>query len=405
MGKYNFDEIINRYHTNSLNTDGFREYIFKAGPEMKFKFKDEDFVRMWVADMEFGVPEVILSDIKERLNKKILGYTSLYDNSYYDAFFKWCKLRYDWIPKKEEIVFSPGIIPALYQLIENILVKGEKVLFLTPSYGFFKNACDYNNIEYIQSDLVINNGNFEINFEDLEKKSERPEVKLFIFCNPHNPTGHLWTEEELNKIAKIIEKNKLWIISDEIHCDLLRVGLKHIPMAKIMPNYSKLITCMSASKSFNIAGLQFSNIIIRDKEQRYLFKKRDKLVGFINPLSLVGHQAAYEKGEDWLFEMQKYLDNNFRYLKDFLNNNYPSINYQIPKATYLAWINLNNVIPEKYLDNLTKYFADNGLLLEGGNSLFVGNAKGFIRLNLAMPLLMIQKGLERLAKTINELNS
>lgn len=406
MKTYDFDEIIDRRHTNALNTDGFREYIFKAGPDMKFKFKDEDFVRMWVADMEFATPKPILDAIKERLERRILGYTVVYENTYFEAYSKWCKNRYDWTPEKEELVFSPGIIPALYQIIEDVVKKDEKVLMFSPAYGFFKHSCIYNQVDYVQSDLYLdNNSVFKIDFEDLEKKAKDPKVKLFILCNPHNPSGRMWTEEELLKIAEIVEKNNLWIISDEIHCDIIRKGQKHIPMAKIMPSYSKLITCMSASKTFNIAGLQFSNIIIRDKDERNLFKNRDKLVGFTNPLSLVAHQAAYEKGEQWLKEMQEYLDGNFRYLKNFLDTNFPETQFEIPEATYLAWVNLNKVVPEKYLDNLPKIFADNGLLLEGGNALFVGNARGFIRLNLAMPRSIIEKGMKRFKTAIETINN
>ena len=172
-----------------------------------------------------------------------------------------------------------------------------------------------------------------------------------------------------------------------------------------MPKYKKLITCMSASKTFNIAGLQFSNIIIREENERLKFKMRDKLVGFKNPLSIVAHQAAYEESEEWLEELKIYLDNNFLYLKEFLNNSIPNIKFEIPKATYLAWVNLNGIVPEKYLDDLPSLFADNGLLLEGGNSLFVGNARGYIRLNLAMPRSIIKKGLECLKSTLEKINN
>ena len=405
MKKYNFDEIIDRQHTNSLNTDGFRGYIFNAGPEKKFKFKDEDFVRMWVADMEFATAEPIRNALKNRIDKKIFGYTEVYEDGYFKAFIKWCKEKYDWEFKKEELVFSPGVIPALYQIIEDIVKPDEKVLILSPSYGFFKHACTYNNVELVQSNLNIDNSEYSINFEDFIQKAKDSKVKLFILCNPHNPTGHVWTEKELTKLAEIIEKNNLWVISDEIHCDIVRVGVMHIPLGKIMPKYKKLITCMSASKTFNIAGLQFSNIIIREENERLKFKMRDKLVGFKNPLSIVAHQAAYEESEEWLEELKIYLDNNFLYLKEFLNNSIPNIKFEIPKATYLAWVNLNGIVPEKYLDDLPSLFADNGLLLEGGNSLFVGNARGYIRLNLAMPRSIIKKGLECLKSTLEKINN
>jgi len=403
--QYNFDEIIDRQNTDALNTDGFRGYIFHAGPEKKFKFADEDFVRMWVADMEFAVAEPIRKAIQRRLDRKILGYSAVYEKGYYTAFAQWCKKHYDWEFNQEELTFSPGVIPALYQIVEDIVGQGEKVITMTPAYGFFLHACEYSNRELVQNSLLYDNGRFSIDFTDLEKKAKDSKIKLLIFCNPHNPSGRVWTREELSKVAEIVRKNNLWIISDEIHCDLVRTGTRHIPMDKIMPDYDKLITCMSASKTFNVAGLQFSNIIIKNQKERERFISRDKLAGFINPLAIAGHQAAYEEGEEWLEQMKAYLDSNFRYVKNFLDSKVPGAVFEISEATYLAWVNLNGAVGEKYIDDLPALFADNGLLLEGGDNLFVGNARGFIRLNLAMPLSIIKKGLLRLQEAVKKSNS
>lgn len=401
---YNFDEIIDRRNTNALNTDGFRGYIFHAGPEKKFKFKDEDFVRMWVADMEFAVPEEIRDAIKARLDKKILGYTLMYDQNYYKAFSKWCQDRYGWSFPQEELVFSPGVIPALYQLVEDLVGKDEKILTMTPAYGFFAHAAEYNQVELVCNELDRDHGYFTINFEDLAEKAADPKMKLLLLCNPHNPSGRIWTAEELNRIAEIVEKNNLWVISDEIHCDIIRTGLRHIPFGKIMPDYKKLITCMSASKTFNMAGLLFSNIIIRDEEERKSFVAKDKIVGDLNPLSIEGHKAAYEKGGSWLAAMKKYLDGNFTFVKNFLNQYLPKAVFEIPEATYLAWVDFGPYFHKD--ENLSAFFADEaGVLLEGGNSLFVGNAEGYIRLNLAMPRAIIEKGLARMRDAIYAKNS
>lgn len=402
--EYDFDEIIDRQNTDALNTDGFRGYIFHAGPEKKFKYADDDFVRMWVADMEFAVAEPIRNAIKKRVDRKILGYTGIYNQRYYAAFAKWCKDHYDWTFPQENLVFSAGVIPALYQLIEDIVDKDEKVLTMTPAYGFFLHACEYNNVELIANKLLSENGRFTIDFKDLEEKASDPKMKLLILCNPHNPSGRIWTEDELEKIADIVRKNNLWIISDEIHCDLVRTGLRHTPMGKIMSDYKKLIICMSGSKTFNMAGLQFSNILIQDKEERERFVNRDKIVGFVNPISVVAQQAAYEEGGEWLEELKTYLDKNFAYVKQFLDENVPKAVFEISESTYLAWVNLNNAVSSKYIDDLPALFADHGLLLEGGDSLFVGNARGYIRLNLAMPLETIKKGMLRLKEAIDQSN-
>ncbi len=397
--KYNFDEIIDRKNTNSENVDGWRPYIFKCGPEKVFPYADDEFIRMWVADMEFAVAPEIRQAIIDRVERKILGYTIVSDNGYYEALLKWCKDRYDWEFKKDELVFSPGVIPALYQLVEDLVAKDEKVLTMTPAYGFFLHACEYNNVELVESPLKITEGKFEIDFEDFDKKAADPKVKVLMLCNPHNPSGRIWTEDELKHIAETAEKNNLWIISDEIHCDLIRTGLSHIPMGKIMPDYDRLITTMSASKTFNLAGMLFSNIIIRNEEERERFQGRDKNIGAANPLSIAAHKAAYEQGGQWLSELKAYIDESFKMVDDFLSENIPDARFTIPEATYFAWVDMSRVLPD--VEDLPLFFANNaGVLLEGGDGLFVGNAQGYIRLNLAMPKATIKEGLCRMAEAI-----
>jgi len=401
MMKYNFDEIVDRQNTNALNTDGFRGYIFHAGPEKVFPYKDEDFVRMWVADMEFATPQPIIDAIKARLDRRIMGYTMMFKDDYYNSFSGWCHKMYDWSFPKEELTFSAGVIPALYQLIELLVKKDEKIIIHTPAYGYFQHAAEYNGVEYVKAPLLKDKGNFQIDFEDLEKIAADPKVKLLIWCNPHNPSGRVWTQAELQRVAEIVEKNDLWIISDEIHCDLLRTGVKHTPMGKIMPEYKKLITCMSASKTFNMAGLMFSNIIIRDKKLRNNFNSRDKNIGMLNPLSIAAHQAAYDYCGEWLDQLKAYLDDNFRYVDTFLKEKLPEAVFKVPEATYLAWVDMGKCLPG--VENLADFFANKaGVLLEGGDDLFVGNAKGYIRLNLAMPKSIIVKGLDRMYEAIEE---
>ena len=398
---YNFDEIIERRNTNALNTDGFRGYIFHAGPEKQFPYRDEEFVRMWVADMEFACCPAICGAIKERVDKRIFGYTMMFDDAYYRAFSGWCEKRYGWTFPKEELCFSPGIIPALYQLVEDLIGEDETFVITTPSYGYFLHAAEYNNVPVLCSDLKREDGQFVIDFDDLEKKCSDPRVKMLLWCNPHNPTGRIWTESELSRVAEIVRKYDLWLVSDEIHCDIIRQGFCHIPMGKIMRDYKKLITCMSASKTFNMAGLMFSDIIIRDETERARFVGRDKIAGMLNPLSIVAHQAAYEYGADWLDQMKSYLDENFHYVCNFLQEHLPDAVFEIPEATYLAWVDLSHCLPD--VEDLPGFFANEaGVLLEGGNSLFVGNAEGFVRLNLAMPRSILKTGMERIAEAIRK---
>ena len=394
---YNFDEIIDRRHTNALNTDGFRDYIFHADETMTFPYKDEEFIRMWVADMEFATPEVVIDGIRERLNKRIFGYSRVFEKSYYDAFNGWCMKKYGWSFDRKELVMSNGIIPALFELVEYICKPDEKVLFLTPSYAYFKYAADFSKREYVYSDLINEDGYYKIDYDDLEKKAADEKTTLLIFCNPHNPSGRVWKEEELEKVAKIVEKHQLWVISDEIHCDLLRLGQHHTPLGKVMPDYKRLITCMAPSKTFNLAGMMISNVIIRDEDMRKIWL--DRHYNFDNPLSIAAAQAAYEKGDEWLQELRAYLDGNFEFTVNYLKEHLPKAKCRISEATYLAWVDLSAYFePDEHLPLFFAYKA--GVLLEGGN-MFVQSSDGFIRLNLACPRATIEEGLRRICEAVN----
>lgn len=394
---YNFDEIIDRRHTNALNTDGFRDYIFHADDSMTFPYKDEEFIRMWVADMEFATPDVVIDGIRRRLDRRIFGYTRVFEDAYYQAFSAWCRRRYGWSFPKEQLVMSNGIIPALFELVEYICAPDEKVLFLTPSYAYFQYAADAGHRQAVHCDLVNSDGYYTVDFDDLERKAADPKTTLFIFCNPHNPTGRVWRQEELERIAAIMERHGLWVISDEIHCDLTRAHLSHIPMGKVMADYPRLITCMAPSKTFNMAGLMISNVLIRDESLRATWLSRH--YNFDNPLSIAAAQAAYEEGEPWLKELQQYLDGNFAFTGDYLAEHLPQAKYRVSEATYLAWVDLSAYFqPEESLPMFFAYEA--GVLLEGGN-MFVQNSDCFIRLNLACPRATLEEGLRRICEAVN----
>ena len=375
--------------------------MFSDEPDIELPVPDDELIRMWVADMEFAVAPEICESLQERIGKRIFGYTSVFDSRYYDAFSGWCRKWYGWDFPKEELVFSPGVIPALYELVELLTEPDEKVLFMAPSYGFFKHACRYSGRQFVCSELINDSGHFRVDPDDLAAKAADPAIKLLIWCNPHNPTGRVWTESEAREVADIIEKNGLWVISDEIHCDLTRKGQQHIPMGKIMPDYSRLITCMAASKTFNLAGMLFSNIIIRDAGLRRRFVRANKLGESVNPLSLAAYQAAYEKGGEWLDQLQDYLDANFEFAVEYIRENIPGAVCEASQATYLLWVDMNGCGIDT--SDLSKFFAKSaGVLVESGNRLFVGNAAGFVRVNLAMPRALVAEGLERMAAAVRE---
>lgn len=399
---YDFDEIIDRKHTNALNSDGFRGYIFgDTEGKMKFPFKDDEFVRMWVADMEFAMCPDVIQAIKDRADKRIIGYSQVFEPDFYEAYNAWNQKMYGWTYPKEEICFSLGIIPALYMLVDLLLGDHDYAIINTPAYGYFQHPIDERHKHAIHNKLKCDaQGNWTIDFDALEKDASNPFAKLLIWCNPQNPTGRVWTEEELRKVAAIVEKHNLWIISDEIHCDLLRQGVKHIPMAKIMPEYKKLITCTSVPKAFNMAGMMFAEIIIRDEELRKLYISETNTYAMnLNPLSIAAHTAAYAKGHDWLDQLKTYLDGNFKLVKETFARELPDITFQIPQATYLAWVNMNPYLGD--VEDIPDFMANKaGVLLEGGDALFVDNAKGYIRLNLAMPRVIVDKGLQRIVKAV-----
>ncbi|GGH44470.1 cystathionine beta-lyase [Paenibacillus silvae] len=393
---YNFDEIIDRTGTNAMNTDGFRQYIFNATSEMTFPFKDEEMIRMWIADMDFATPPEILDAVKQRLDRRIMGYSQIFDPAYYEAVASWMKRYYDWCFPKEHLETSNGIIPALYELVEYICQPDEKVLILTPSYGFFKSAADHNRLELVCSDMINEQGQYTIDFKDFEAKARHEKVRVCIFCNPHNPSGRIWSTEELERVGEICLSNDVWIISDEIHCDLLRTGKTHTPLAKLFPATDRIITCMSPSKTFNMAGLMFSNVIIPNKGLRDIWQARH--YGFKNPLSIAATQAAYEHGDAWLRQLKLYLDGNFAYVDEYVKQHLPLAVFHIPDATYLAWIDIAPYAPKDV--SLPLFFAEQaGVLLEDGG-MFVANGEGYIRLNLACPRSILKEGLSRISRVL-----
>lgn len=394
---YNFDEIINRKNTNAISVDGFCEYMKRIDSSVEFTYNDEDVIRMWIADMDFATPDFVIEGVKRRLDDRIFGYTKLFSSDYYNAFSNWCKKKYDWSFEQKELVLSNGIVPALHELVDYICKEDEKVLIFTPSYGPFKQSVVNNNRICVYSDLIYENGRYEIDFDDFEKKVQDEKTVLFILCNPHNPTGRIWTDSELRKIAQILQKNNMWVISDEIHCDLLRKNKKHTPLAKIMNDYDRVITCMAPSKTFNIAGFMLSNIIIRSDELRDIWNKKHHTSD--NPLSIAAAQAAYENGLVYLDELKEYLDNNFEFTKKYLAENLPKAKFEIPDSTYLAWVDLSSYFSKD--EQLTIFFANNaGVLLEGGN-VFVQNADCFVRINIACPKSVLEEGLKRIVGAIN----
>ena len=400
---YNFDEIIDRRNTNSENVEGWRPYIFHCGPERVFPYKDEEFIRMWVADMEFAVAPEILQAITDRVHRRILGYTLVYDKGYYEVLRAWCESRYGWSFPKEQLTFSPGVIPALYQLTEDLVKPlNGKVLTMTPAYGFFLHACEYNGVELVTSPLREEGGRFSIDWEDLEAKAADPDVKLLMLCNPHNPTGRIWTEEELRHMAAIIEKHRLWVVSDEIHCDLIRTGLRHTPLGKIMPDYDRLITCMSASKTFNLAGLVGSYHIIYNPYLRDRVRAKSSKPHYndMNVLSMHALIGAYKpEGYEWVEELRETISGNVNFACDYITQHFEGVSVSKPEGTYMLFLDCTDWCKAhgKIIAEVEKAGWNVGVAWQDGR-MFHGPCA--IRMNLALPLTRVQEAFERLDKYV-----
>lgn len=391
---WNFDRIIDRRNTQCLSIEACRG-------RMDIPYSDEEIVRMWVADMDFAAPDCVLQALHARVDHGIFGYTEMFGDALPHAFAAWCERMYGWRFPQEQLCTSHGIVPALFDLIRLRCKPGEKALFFTPSYGPFRRAAVDTGHEYVCSDLIRGeDGVFRIDFDDFAAKAADPAVTVCILCNPHNPTGRIWTDDELRRIGEICLENGLLILSDEIHCDLLRSGRTHTPLAKLFPDSERIVTCMAPSKTFNIAGLQFSTIVIPDPELRAAWKKTH--TEGENPFSLTTAQAAYsDGGYAWLMALREYIDGNFAFTADYFAAHAPKVRFQIPESTYLAWVDVSAYTGPQ--TELRRLFAERAGVIVNDGSMFVRNAEGFLRLNLACPRAIVEKGLSRICRVLNEL--
>ena len=391
---YDFDEIIDRSNTNAMAKQGYQNYLFNGQEPVQLPCAEDDAISMWVADMAFASAPAARSAMIDRIERHpIFGYSALLGNEMFDAFSNWCDKYYGWRPERDHFVNSPGVVPALFDLVEFILQPDETVLTLTPAYGYFKHAPAHHERELVTCGLVADSdGRYSVDFDDFEAKISDPKMRVFFLCHPHNPTGRAWSDDELRRMAEICFANDVIVVSDEIHCDLLRTGSTHTPLAKLFPDSDQIITCMSASKTFNLAGLGLANIVIPNDEIREIWIDRNSPL--VNPVSVAAATGVFSDGHQWLADLHTYLDANFAYIEHTLAGRLPEAVFNVPDATYLAWINLS-----AYFDadiNLTRHFAETaGVLLEGGD-MFVADADGHIRVNAACPRSMLAEGLGRI---------
>ena len=379
---YEFDKKVNRIHTNSEKYDG----ALKFAPEAP-----EDKIPLWIADMDFQTAPEIVEAMKARVEEGIFGYTNIYDSSYYEAVCSWMEKRHGWKVKKEEIVIDSGVVPAVLHALSLMAQPGDGVILHTPAYTPFNNSIRIQGMKPVFSPLLLKNGRYEIDLEDLEKKASDPENKVLIFCSPHNPSGRVWTKEELTVVMDICQRHEVAVISDEIHGDLIRGGKRHISLAGLFPEEKNLIVCTSPSKTFNLAGNHLSNIMIPDKQLREEWEKRYHYMP--NPISVAAAEAAYTKAGGWADALNQYLDGTFQMMEEYIKTYMKDVSFTVPEGTYLAWIDMRNCGLAH--EEMVNRFLKNGLLIEGGEQ-FVADGEGFVRMNIAAPRWVIQTALERM---------
>lgn len=378
--KYNFDEIIPRRHTNS--------YKWDSSPT-------DDILPLWVADMDFRTAPAIVEALAKRVNQGIFGYASV-PNSYYNAVIQWFERRHTWHFEKEWIIYTSGVVPAVSAVIKALTSPGDGVIVQSPVYNCFFSSIRNNGCHIVTNPLIYENHTYRIDFEDLERKTADPNVKLLLLCNPHNPAGRVWTRNELIRIGEICQQNKVIVVSDEIHCELVFPGHTYTPFASISENHLwHSVTCLSPSKAFNLAGLQIANIIVRDETMR---KKIDKAINInevcdVNPFGIEATIAAYNKSEEWLIQLLAYLKTNYDYLCNFFQTFLPQLPVTKLEGTYLVWTDCHalHLTSETLQSRLLK---EKGLWLNSG-TMYGIEGDGFLRWNIACPQSILRDALMR----------
>ena len=387
-----FDKIINRDGTNSVKYDG-----------RKFYFGKEDLIPMWVADMDFAVPEFITDAIIKRAKHPIYGYT-LRPDSYFSSFIDWVKRRHNWEMKKEWISFSPGIVPALNFIVQCFSEPGDKVLIQPPVYHPFFYVVENNQREGVYNQLLLKENKYLIDFKDLEEKLASG-VRLILLSNPHNPVGRAWNKEELTMLGNLCVKHNVIIISDEIHSDLVLPGFTHIPVASLSKEIANnTITCMAPSKTFNLACLSTSSVIITETEKREKYNKFMERfhLGGGNVFGTIASESAYTKGDHWLDSLLEYIDENFQYLDSYLKSNIPAVKLVPAEATYMAWLDFRELNMEG--DDLKSFIINKARVGFNDGRTFRDGGEGFQRMNLACPKPVLKEALNRLEKAVNAIN-
>lgn len=391
---YDFNEIIDRKNTNSLKYD----FAVERG-------RPADVLPLWVADMDFRAPEPVLEALRRAVDHGIFGYSEP-KSDYYEAVSAWFLDRFNWQTQPEWLVKTPGVVFALAMAVRALTQPGDSVLIQPPVYYPFFGVIRDNGRNIVESELVYRDGRYTIDFADFEQKIVQNQVKLFILCSPHNPVGRIWTREELARIGQICKAHGVFAVSDEIHCDFAFPEHPHTPFLAANPDLAEqTVICTAPSKTFNLAGLQVSNIWIPGKELRQRFVREIDRSGYsqLNTLGLVACRAAYAGGGEWLEQCKAYMRSNLDFLRDFLTVRLPQIRLVEPEGTYFAWLDCSGLgLSRRELDDLILNRAK--LWLDSGH-IFGGQADQFQRIVLACPRKTLEQALRQLEQAVCQVSA
>jgi cystathionine beta-lyase len=388
--QYNFDEIIDRQNTDCFKYD-YRKEVFG----------DASVMPLWVADMDFRVPDFVVREMQKRLSHEIYGYP-IRANGIYESVSNWIEKRHQWKIKKEWIGFTPGVVPAFNLALLAFSGPGDKVIIQTPVYHPFYYAINDHNRQLVKNPLQLKNGRYFMDFDLLENQIDE-KTRILILCNPHNPTGNVWKKEELETLAKICIKKNVLIISDEIHADIVYPGNKHIPLASISDEISDhVITLMAASKTFNFAGLSTSYYIASNKA---LYNKLHKTVGSLhidmgNIFGNIATESAYRYGDKWLAQLISYLMGNIELVGNFINSDLPGIKLIKPEATFLLWVDFRATGYDPA--ELKRILIEKGKVGLSEGTIFGTEGAGFQRINIGCPRIKLLEAMKNVKKALEK---
>ena len=395
MMKYDFDELIERRGTGCVKWDA--EAPFTSSPFLPFT----SIIPLWVADMDFKAAPAIQAALRQRLEHGVFGYTEVGDD-YYDAIISWFLRRHQWTINREEILYTTGVVPAMSVAIKALTMPGERVLILSPDYNCFFSSIRNNGCEVLESVLRFSRNNrFEVDWQDFEAKCADEKTTVLLLCNPHNPTGRVWTKDELQRMNDLCMKYGMKVISDEIHCELIMPGHRFQPFAAVSDQCRQnSVILNSPSKSFNIAGLQIANIICSQPAWR---RRIDRAINInevcdVNPFGPVALKAAYNESEAWLDQLNQYLWDNYTALCDFAASHLPAWRIIPLEGTYLPWVDITatGMTSVQYADYLLQHA---GVWVNPGTMYGPKSGEGYIRLNIACPRSRLLEALERIVST------